>query len=59
MAEFAVWKLRPGLITNYGDIDARTIEVWLPFPDSETEFQDLKDLRRQRDLGIHRGSQMA
>lgn len=42
---FAVWRLLPKLITNYGPIPGKIIEVWLPFPDSVyTSLEEMKQM---------------
>jgi hypothetical protein len=38
---FAAWKLRPTVQTNFGDLVAAPVEVWLPFVDSGTSFEQL------------------
>ena len=38
---FAAWRLKPVLKTNYGDVPAQTVEVWLPFKDRDTSFEEL------------------
>jgi hypothetical protein len=39
---FGAWRLRPVLRTNFGEVTAREIEVWLPHPEPETSFAELK-----------------
>jgi hypothetical protein len=38
---FAAWVLRPKLITNYGEVEAETVELWLPYNEGTT-LEELK-----------------
>lgn len=42
---FAAWVLLPKLITNYGEIEGKAVEVWLPFKELET-FEELKQIEK-------------
>lgn len=52
---FAVWRLLPTLITNYGPIPGKIIVVWLPFPDPDTSLEDMKQIETMgKNHGIRR-----
>lgn len=40
---FAAWVLLPKLITNYGEVYGKAVEVWLPFKELDT-FEELKEI---------------
>jgi hypothetical protein len=43
---FAAWRLRPTLKTNFGDVPAPPVEMWLPFVDGDTSFEELMRFAR-------------
>jgi hypothetical protein len=43
LGRFAAWRLRPSLQTNFGTVTCAPIEVWLPFKDRGTSFEELME----------------
>jgi archaellum component FlaC len=47
---FAAWKLLPVLVTNYGEIAADQLEVWLPFKDEDVTYSKLEQIAKHANI---------